>query len=112
MKHWHIAIMACALPLAACDRPAEERVTIQARDAVTRRLIDPGSARFRDVYIVQDAPRTPADDGDRHVVCGQVDAKNRAGVRIGFRRYSWSDRGGAPWIEGQGGGARDPWCTT
>jgi hypothetical protein len=47
----------------------------QAKDAVTRKLKDPESARFRDLKAY---PRG---------VCGQVNAKNSQGGYVGFRDF-------------------------
>lgn len=108
-------VLICALTLAACGSPPEERVTTAARRAVTGRLIDPGSARFRNVYIVENVNLPAAERGDRRVVCGEVDAKNRAGVYVGFAHFNWSDPDGALWIDNgkrAGGPGRDPWCTS
>lgn len=113
MKLASVGFLGLALTLAACGEPPEERVTTQARRAVTARLIDPGSARFRNVYIVENV-NLPGGGGNRRVVCGEVDGKNRAGTYVGYARFNWSDPDGALWIDNgrRANGGRDPWCTT
>jgi hypothetical protein len=57
---------------------AREEVRIDDAKAVVRNaLTDPDSANFRDVYL------TPKGV----IVCGQVNAKNRYGGYVGFRRF-------------------------
>ena len=51
-----------------------------AKKAIAYSLIDPESARFREVFI---AP-------NRTAVCGQVNAKNRMGGYTGFQRFMYS----------------------
>lgn len=49
----------------------------KAKEQVVAALIDPESARFRDVRTVRDA------------VCGQVNAKNKLGGYVGFRSFAY-----------------------
>lgn len=69
-------------------------VTAGAVSAVKRKLVDPGSARFRNVRVYPQSSGTKA-------VCGEVNAKNRAGGYNGYERfvsagtdkYTWLERG-------------------
>lgn len=47
------------------------------QQAVRRKLLDPGAAQFREVFL--------ADRGGH--VCGQVNAKNKFGGYVGFKRF-------------------------
>ena len=44
---------------------------------ISRGLLDPDSANFRDVFV----------SPNRDTVCGQVNAKNRKGGYVGYRRF-------------------------
>jgi hypothetical protein len=50
-----------------------------AKNAATRNLLDPESARFRDTYIT-------ADD-NRGGLCGEINSKNQFGAYSGYRRF-------------------------
>jgi len=68
------AIAAAALcALAACSSPVESA----AKEAVKAQLVDPESARFRNVV-------TQAKTG---AVCGEMNAKNRMGGYVGFTEF-------------------------
>jgi len=56
---------------------ADTQMTDAAKTRLARGLTDPDSAKFRDVFI---SPR-------RGAVCGQINAKNRMGGYVGFRRF-------------------------
>lgn len=60
-----------ALLLVGCEPGA----TRSAKELVAARLLDPRSAQFEDVV---------SGDG---VVCGRVNAKNRMGGYVGFKRF-------------------------
>jgi hypothetical protein len=66
--------MLFAAALAATSAPSEDQLAA-VRDALDARLLDYPSARFREVT---------ADDA---VVCGKVNAKNRAGAFTGWVRF-------------------------
>lgn len=50
----------------------------QVRNEVRQSLVDPWSARFRDVEIF---------DRERLSACGEVNGKNRLGAYVGFRPF-------------------------
>lgn len=59
-------------------------VTVEAaKRAVLERLADPGSAVFRNVRMSSRSTR----EGRPYAVCGEVDVKNRDGVRVGYTRF-------------------------
>jgi hypothetical protein len=68
---------ATALLLGGCDfiPGTDSYQESKARDAVTRNLVDPSSAQFRNVGV----------HGD--LVCGEVNGKNRMGAYVGFQRF-------------------------
>ncbi|MBB5411878.1 hypothetical protein HDG34_005844 [Paraburkholderia sp. HC6.4b] len=54
-----------------------------AEDAVKKKLNDPDSAKFEDVYVVK-----KIDKGHTYsVICGRVNARNALGGYIGFSRF-------------------------
>ena len=59
------------------QRAADEALVDAAKDRLARRLTDPDSVKFRDVFI---SPR-------RGAVCGDINAKNRMGGYVGYRRF-------------------------
>lgn len=75
MKNAVIVILSCGVFAAGCNR-----VQSQAEELVRGQLSDPGSAEFRAVRVVRDQYGSNA-------VCGEVNAKNRAGGYAGFRRF-------------------------
>lgn len=74
-----VGIVAFALILAT----GPEGLMAAARINVTRMLFDPESARFQDLKA-----RT-----DTKVVCGYVNAKNKFGGYVGFRRFYFKEGG-------------------
>lgn len=70
-----LAVVALAgMVLAGCGKSDTDR----AREAVTARLKDPDSAKFRNERVV----------GEDRFVCGEVNAKNSAGGYVGFSSYA------------------------
>ena len=55
-----------------------------AKATVTSMLTDPSSAQFQGVRVIQR-------DGDRILVCGQVNARNQFGGYVGFRDFVFDD---------------------
>lgn len=51
-----------------------------AMSAIKERAVDPGSVRFRNVFVVRQASGTKA-------VCGEFNAKNRMGGYNGYERF-------------------------
>lgn len=70
-----VVLVAVGMMLATAAVADDAALIKQAEDAVTHNLLDPESARFRDVGV----------NGD--TVCGQVNAKNAYGGYIGFRSF-------------------------
>jgi hypothetical protein len=91
-----IGLLAASSAFAAKPKPAspapdeyfkavEAKMIAEGQDRITGRLNDPESGRFRNVFV---SPRGRA-------VCGEVNAKNRMGGYVGFRRFiSAKDKSG------------------
>jgi hypothetical protein len=62
--------------VSACGEP---RLISEAKEKVTEGLINPDSAKFRNVRIAQV-------EGSE-AVCGEVNAENRMGGMVGFRPF-------------------------
>lgn len=69
------------LRLAAEEKQRVDKIEQELKQTVTRKLIDPMSAQFRDLRVLK-RPKT----GDP-VLCGEVNAKNRMGGYVGFRPF-------------------------
>lgn len=76
------------LVLAACGPSEKEKIAAREaaeqaqaiatlREGVARKLLDPGSAQFRDERL------TPFNSA----LCGQVNGKNTLGAYVGFKRF-------------------------
>lgn len=68
-------VVVCCSLLAACG--GEDERFIAAKSAVEKTLLDPSSAQFRNMHIAKLKP----------IVCGEVNAKNRMGGYVGFKRF-------------------------
>jgi hypothetical protein len=93
-----IALLACigALLLTACrkvddpDQALDQKFAEYLLGEVRDRLTDPGSAQFRDVqhygetFVAKDGTR---DRMGLHVVCGNVNAKDKLGGYGGYRGF-------------------------
>ena len=66
-----------------------DSVNSAAENAVSRQLIDPDSAQFRDLVKV--------DDGA--YVCGEVNSKNRMGGYTGFTEFMYETEAGKATID-------------
>jgi hypothetical protein len=55
----------------------------RAEQAIAKDFLDPASAQFRNVRLVD---KVKGDD----VVCGEVNAKNSYGAYVGFRKFYYS----------------------
>ena len=78
MKRW-LLLMPLAVP--ACEAPGPspgEKLLAEAKEQVARQLLDPESARFRDLKIK-----------GKDAVCGEVNGKNRFGGYVGFQPFSY-----------------------
>lgn len=73
---------------------SDSAVQAAAMSRVKDKLVDPGSARFRDVEVVLQPGGTKA-------VCGQVNAKNRAGGYSGYEHFISAGTAEFTWLESQ-----------
>lgn len=78
-----LTFIALALSGQALAAGGDQAAIEQAQTAVTRELTDPGSAQFRDVFAYAKA--------DKWIVCGEINAKNKFGGYVGFKRFYVSD---------------------
>lgn len=78
-----IAIVAISLSLAGCDLSKEAAIE-EGKGMIASSLKDPDSAKFRDVFMIEDKMI-----GDAHygVLCGEVNSKNSFGGFTGFHRF-------------------------
>lgn len=53
----------------------------KAKQALTKDLKDPDSAKFRNTYVYRDG------DGKKLALCGEINAKNSYGAYVGFRKF-------------------------
>lgn len=88
----HTAILAAIL-VAACSGGGETSRLVEGKEAVKALLRDPGSADFQRLRTSQMSGRT--------VVCGEVNATNGFGGKVGYRRFV-SDGGAATVIDDGG----------
>ena len=80
----------------ASDDAAYSDTAVQAAamSRVKDKLVDPGSARFRNVEVVPQPSGTKA-------VCGEVNAKNRAGGYSGYEHFISAGTAEFTWLESQ-----------
>lgn len=71
---------------------SDTAVKAAAMSAVKRKLADDRSARFRDVSVV-------IQDSGTKAVCGEVNAKNRAGGYIGYQHFISAGTDEFTWLE-------------
>jgi len=69
-------IAIAALAVVQGPGPVTQRQLSDARSAFDERLFDYPSARFRETY------------GNGFLICGKVNAKNRLGAFIGWKRFA------------------------
>jgi hypothetical protein len=81
---------------------SDTTVTASALQAVKSQLVDPDSAKFRSVRVYQQASGTKA-------VCGEVNAKNRAGGFNGYERFVSAGTSQHTWLEQQVSGFESVW---
>ena len=72
-----LSILGFAICIGGCEKiPGTDAYKIRiAKEVAARELIDPSSAQFRDLKVRDD------------VVCGEINAKNRMGAYVGFKRF-------------------------
>lgn len=84
-KGWErlFLVAGMAAGLSGCDLTKEGAVE-KGKEMVASSLKDPDSAKFQNVYMVEDSAI-----GDRHygVLCGEVNSRNSFGGFTGFRRF-------------------------
>ncbi|MGE5565886.1 MAG: hypothetical protein ACM3YN_07015 [Parcubacteria group bacterium] len=73
-----------------------------AESAVKAKLVDPDSAKFRNVVVRQQSSGTKA-------VCGEVNAKNRAGGYKGFERFISAGTNDYTWLRQETKGFAAAW---
>ncbi|MET0917632.1 MAG: hypothetical protein ABWY07_04305 [Burkholderiales bacterium] len=76
-----LAVLACGQLRASEFDPVQ--FTLDAKASLVRAYKDPGSAQFRDTYVIR------WNDHGREVysLCGEVNAKNSYGAYVGFRPF-------------------------
>lgn len=84
------AILVAAILLGGCQSEAGRAIS-DAQQLAARDLADPGSAQFRNVAYYPNGKS----------VCGEINAKNRMGGYVGYRRFFVVD--GAATIEQEPG---------
>lgn len=72
--------------------PSNTTVMAGAMSAVKRKMVDPGSAQFRNVRAYPQSSGTTA-------ICGEVNAKNRAGGYNGYQRFISAGTDRHTWLE-------------
>ncbi|MFC5372946.1 hypothetical protein ACFPIF_10300 [Brevundimonas faecalis] len=72
--------------------------------SIKRKLVDPDSARFRNVRAYPQASGTTA-------VCGEVNAKNRAGGYNGYQRFISAGIDKYTWLETEMEDMGEAWAT-
>lgn len=73
-------------------RADDEALLAKAKDAVSRDMLDPEAARFRDLRIYKKPPTDEDPDG-MSLVCGEVNGKNAYGAYTGYSRFFWYEGG-------------------
>jgi hypothetical protein len=81
---------------------SDTAVQAAAMQAVKAKLSDPGSVRFRGVFVRQQASGTKA-------VCGEVNAKNKMGGYGGFQRFISAGTGEFTWLQEEVPDFADAW---
>jgi hypothetical protein len=84
--------------------PSDTVVIAGAMSSIKRKLVDPDSARFRNVSAYPQASGTTA-------VCGEVNAKNRAGGFNGYQRFISAGIDKYTWLETEMEDMDNAWAT-
>ena len=84
--------------------PSDTAVIAGAMSSIKRKLVDPDSARFRNVRAY------PQDSGTT-AVCGEVNAKNRAGGYNGYQRFISAGIDKYTWLETEMEDMGEAWST-
>lgn len=94
------AVMVAAAFASGCSLipGTEQHTTEKARELLSVGLFDADAAKFKDVRRIH-TERPPED-----VICGLVNAKNRIGAYVGFRRFLASETNGFVAVEQEGAG--------
>jgi hypothetical protein len=84
MRRFLATVLALSCIPALAAKPAQPSAAIEqakymasVQEMVRNQLNDPESARFRNVFVAPDG----------FLVCGEINAKNRMGGYVGFRRF-------------------------
>lgn len=65
---------------------AQSKFVEKAKSSVAEKMLDPSSVQFRNLTYVDSALRKEGDP-IRHVLCGEINAKNSFGGYIGFKLF-------------------------
>lgn len=93
---------AASAPSPSSDGYSDVAVKSAAMVAVKERLADPGSARFKDVFVLTQSNGAKA-------VCGQVNGKNHLGARSGFQHFVSAGVAGLTLLEEEASDFREAW---
>lgn len=77
---------------AVAEGPSDAVVQAGAMTTIKDRAVDPASVRFRNVAVIRQANGAKA-------VCGEFNARNRAGGYNGYERFISAGVGGHTWVE-------------
>jgi hypothetical protein len=69
--------------LAATTANVNTALIAEAKEAVSRNLVNPSATQFRDLRVHRDANGIP-------IVCGEYNAENRMGGYVGFNRFVYN----------------------
>jgi hypothetical protein len=85
-----LPLFMAAIVLTACGDSEKSKLTEQKREFVTQRMLDPGTAQFKDEKLTKQG-----------WLCGRMNSKNAFGAYVGFKRFAARNHDDA-WIEGVG----------
>jgi hypothetical protein len=87
----YLMVLALVIYLGGCTKPESYE---EVKTAVAYNFIDPSSATFRNLRTINNGEE----------VCGEVNAKNRMGGYVGYRRFHASSNSKSPgnWIVDMG----------
>lgn len=97
-----LAVSGLTAPMGGCGNAYTDAVDA-AKSHVEADLFDPGSAKFRAIkpsHLTDHAP---------FVICGQVNAKNRFGGYVGFKRFVYKEDLQQTWVESVDDGFEMKW---
>lgn len=94
MRFTALSASIAAIVLGSCSLVPGSQAALEkeARQGLANTLFDAESARFADLRVVS-APK------DEEVICGQVNAKNKVGAYVGFKRFIYVRKDGFAVVE-------------